>query len=187
MKFVLIFVTLLAFCFIPQTVWAAPGELNDACRPGTTNQCNNGLECNDGICTAPCGGPGQQCCQTTDRSRLCDIDYDVAFQNLRCTNVASPTAGICQEVSCGDAGNACCNNGVACKASGVCSNSVCQAPIASPSASINPSPRSGGQIIVPPDPNAKDFFSPDFTSVGIQAAFLVVTIALIFSVIGKEL
>ncbi len=44
----------------------------------------------------------------------------------------------------------------------------------------------GGQIIVPVDPDARDFYGPNFTSVGIQAAFLVVTVALIFSVVGKE-
>jgi hypothetical protein len=184
MKFVVVFVAFIIFG-LPQVAYAAPGELNETCRPGPTNQCNTGLECNGGICTTPCGGPGQQCCQTTDLSRLCDIDYDVAFQNLRCTNVSSPSAGICQEVSCGDAGNACCNSGVACKASGVCSNSVCQSPIASPSATVNQP--GAGQIIVPADPDARDFFAPNFVSVGIQAAFLVVTVALIFSVIGKEL
>lgn len=169
-----------------QTALAAPGELNDVCRPAP-DQCEAGLECNNGVCTTPCGGPGQQCCQTTDVSRLCDINYDVAFQNLRCSNTANPSAGICQEVACGDIGAACCNNGTACKASGTCNNSVCQAQISSPSASVSPSQNLGnGKIIVPADPNATDFFEPKFTSVAIQAAFFVITIALIFAAIGRS-
>ncbi len=41
----------------------------------------------------------------------------------------------------------------------------------------------GGQIIVSPNPKATDFFEPDFTSIAIQGAFFVLTLAIIFSVI----
>jgi hypothetical protein len=189
--FVLCALVIMAFAGV-QPIYAAAGELGDSCRP-LPNQCDTGLECNGGICTTPCGGPGQQCCQTTDLSRLCDVEYDVSFKNLRCTNVASPSAGICQEVSCGDLNNACCTSGPACKSPGACNNSVCIAPIATNSATLTltPSPiassSDSGKIIVPIDPNAKDFFEPSFTSIAIQSAFFVLTIALILSVIGKDI
>lgn len=44
----------------------------------------------------------------------------------------------------------------------------------------------GGQIIVPVDPNAEAYYSPDLMTMTIHASLAVITLAILFSVIGKE-
>ena len=162
--------------FVDAQAFAAQGDLGDVCRTSVP-ECNTGLECNEGICTTPCGGPNQQCCQTSNPTKLCDV-HIIEFQNLKCSNPTTPASGICQISSCGNDGGACCTNGTACIGSLVCSNNKCGAAIP-PTRGATQS----GQITIPAGSEGSETFTPDFMSIVIQGMFFILTLAVIFSVI----
>ena len=199
MKYVLVLFAL--FFIVAPRVLAAPGELGDTCRPAP-NQCNTGLECNEGRCTEPCGGTGQQCCQTTDVSRLCDPpSFNPEFQDLFCNNPTTPANGVCQLNSCGGANQICCTHGqTQCRDNFDCVKNKCLNPIRTgtptPTLTNTPTPTftgsltrtptrtpGGSSVVIPGDPDRKAFYSPNFMSVVIQIMFFILTLAVIFSVI----
>lgn len=93
------------------------GKQDQFCGPG--NQCDPGLICSNGKCTA-CGGENQPCCGKTECDSTTKAGRELACKDEKC-------------VICGLNGNPCCKNSNAClnivspiQSFGECTNGLCQ-------------------------------------------------------------